>query len=428
MKGQKKTLWQVLIAMVLGMVIGASTGMEGSIFGIQIYTIYSILGQLFINGLMMVVIPLVCASLIVSIAKIGGDSSFGRIGLKTILVFLGLNFIAILVGLLIATILGPVIQKSALEMSAMNTVQSFVSSNNVAAFDQGGGFWQIILQIIPPNIFEALAKGQILGLIFFSIIFGFVITKIEKDLSNLLKHFWEAIFQCMIKITHLIMKVLPVGVFFLVAKQFAATGWTAFHSLGLFLLVVLLALAIYALIVLPLFLKFIAKVSPWAHIKAMSSALITAFSTSSSAATLPITMDCVEKKIGVSNKICSLVIPLGTTLNMSGTALYSYLAALFVAFAYGIDMPFTTKLLMAFLSLLASIGIAGVPSASIITVVIILRSINVPIDGIALFLAVDRILDMFRTTANVLSDSASAVAIASLEGEKLFKGENNALL
>lgn len=423
MKGNNKMLWQVLIAIVLGIVIGAISGVNTNILGVNLYATFALLGQLFINALMLVVVPLVVSSLILSISKIGGDSSFGRLGLKTVLIFLGLNFSAILVGLLVASAFSSTLQQSALALKGMNLGIGVMSTGAVSTYESSGGVWQVILQIIPSNIFDALAKGQLLGLIFFSILFGFAISKIETTFSTLLKNFWEAIFKCMITITHFIMKVLPYGVFFLVAKQFALTGWGAFKSLSLFLAVVLTSLVIYSFIILPLFLKFIAKVNPWLHFKAMFPALITAFSTSSSAASLPVTMDCVEKRIGVSNKVCSLVVPLGTTLNMSGTAMYSYLAALFVAFAYGVDLPFTNMLFVAILSLIASIGVAGIPSASIVTVVIILKSINVPAEGIALFLAVDRILDMFRTTANVLSDSASAVCVASLEGETLFKVE-----
>jgi proton glutamate symport protein len=426
MKKNNKLLWQVLIAMVLGVLVGTFTGTERTFLGINLYTMYSNLGQLFINALMLVVVPLVTSSLIVSISKISGENGFGRLGLKTILVFLSLNFIAILVGLVVAAIFSSTLQASALSMKAMQGT-GLLAPTTMSAYETGGGVWSIIMQIIPRNIIDAFAREQILGLIFFSILFGFAISKIENTLSNFMKNFWESIFQCMITITQFIMKALPYGVFFLVAKQFAKTGFGAFRSLSLFLMVVLISLAIYSLVVLPLFLRFVAKINPWSHFKAVFPALITGFSTSSSAATLPVTIDCVEKRIGVSNKVCSLVLPLGTTLNMSGTAMYAYLASILVAFAYGMDLSIAQLFFVALLALVASIGVAGVPSASIVTVVIILKSINVPVEGVALFLAVDRILDMFRTTANVLSDSASAVAVAALEGEKLFKGEKNAL-
>ena len=214
-----------------------------------------------------------------------------------------------------------------------------------------------------------------LGIIFFSLIFGYCISKIESHASSTLMSFWQGIFQAMIQFTHIIMKFLPLGVFFLVAKVFAETGLQSLKSLGLFTVAVLLdALAVFMFIALPLMLKIIAKVRPGRHFKAMGPALITAFSTSSSSATLPITIDCVEKRAGVSNRICSLVIPLGTSINMSGSALYECVAAMFVAQAYGIDLSFSTQFIVVLLALITSIGVAGSASASLVAIIAILKA------------------------------------------------------
>ena len=221
----------------------------------------------------------------------------------------------------------------------------------------------------------------------------------------------------MIELTHMIMKFLPLGVFCLVAKVAATTGFESLTSLGLFFLTVILALSTFSLVLLPILLKYIGKVSPRRHFKAMAPALITAFSTSSSSASLPITIDCVEKRAGVSNRICSLVVPLGTSLNMSGSALYEIVAALFVAQVYGVAVSLSSQIIFVLLALFTSMGVAGIPAASLVAVIVILKAFGLPIEGIGLFLAVDRILDMCRTTVNVLSDTCCAVLVARSEGE-----------
>jgi Na+/H+-dicarboxylate symporter len=222
----------------------------------------------------------------------------------------------------------------------------------------------------------------------------------------------------MLQLTHLILKCLPFGVFFLVAQVFAESGLKSLGSLGLFTLTVLLGLMLFVGVGLPLLLRCIGGVNPRRHFQAMGPALITAFSTSSSSATLPVTMDCVEKRAGVSNKICSLVIPLGTSINMSGSALYECVAALFVAQAYGLELTLMAQLAIVILSLVMSMGVAGIPSGSLVAIVAILKAMGLPMEGIGLFIAVDRMLDMCRTTVNVFSDSCCAVLIARSEGEE----------
>lgn len=219
------------------------------------------------------------------------------------------------------------------------------------------------------------------------------------------------------KITDWVMKFAPIGVFALVAKVVASTGFAAFQPLIAFFFTVLGALAIHLLIVLPLMLRFIGGVNPWYHFQAMSPALLMAFSTASSSATLPVSMECVEKRAGVSNRTTSFVLPLGATVNMDGTALYECVAALFIAQAYGLDLDFTTQFTVVLVALLTSIGVAGIPAASLVAITIILTAIGLPIEAVGLILAVDRVLDMCRTSVNVFSDSCGAVLIGRLEGE-----------
>ncbi|OGN55009.1 MAG: hypothetical protein A2098_00015 [Chlamydiae bacterium GWF2_49_8] len=232
-------------------------------------------------------------------------------------------------------------------------------------------------------------------------------------------HFFQGIFNAMIHVTHLILYLLPLGVFFLVAKAFATTTH-GLSGLGYFFLSVISGLAFFLFIGLPLLLKFIGRVSPWKFFRAMYPALFTAFSTSSSSATLPVTLDCIEKRDGVSNRIASLVVPLGTSVNMSGSALYDLVAAMFVVQAYGVQLSFFTQFLVALLALITSIGIAGVPSGSLVAIIVILKTVGLPPEGIGLFIAVDRLLDMCRTTVNVFSDSTCALLVARSEGEQTF--------
>ncbi len=419
MKKKKQTPWKVIIAIVLGMIIGSATQQGSTFFGIDLFglafPIYEICGKVFINALTLVVVPLVSSSIITGIARIGNESAFKRLGIKTFSFYFGTSIIAILIGLFFVNLLNP--------GSAINaeTLAMHVGSTDIQSHlqvQEGIKFTDVLLKIVPSDIVETFSRGEMLGLIFFSLIFGYCISKIESRNGATLISFWQGIFQAMIEFTHIILKFLPLGVFFLVAKVFCETGFASLLSLGLFTLAVLLGLLVFTLIGLPLLLKFVAKVSPIRHFKAMAPAIITAFSTSSSSATLPVTIDCVEKRAGVSNRICSLVVPLGTSINMSGSALYECVAAIFITQAYGIPLTFSMQLAIVLLSLMTSIGVAGVPSASLVAIIAILKAVGLPIEGIVLFIAVDRILDMCRTTVNVFSDSCCAVIVARLEGEK----------
>jgi proton glutamate symport protein len=222
----------------------------------------------------------------------------------------------------------------------------------------------------------------------------------------------------MMYITHLVMKFLPIGVFGLVAKVVATTGLDAIKSVMIFATTIIGALAIYALLALPSLLSAVGRVNPIAHFKAMAPALVTAFSTSSTAVTLPITMECVEKRAFVSNRVCSFVIPLASSLNLSGTALYICSSVIFIAQAYGLDLSFATLFVIVLMTFFTSMGMAGIPSAGLISIVLILHTIGLPAEGIGLILAVERLLDMCRTTVSVFGNSCCAVLVAKSEGEK----------
>ncbi|HEY5260464.1 MAG TPA: dicarboxylate/amino acid:cation symporter [Rhabdochlamydiaceae bacterium] len=408
MSKKRKQPWPVFIAIILAVFAGLAAGTDSGIFGITFYSIFNVIGVIFINALTLVVVPLVSSSIITGIARIGNDEAFGRLGFKTFTFYITTSLMAILIGLFFVNIIAP--GKVGIEHPA--------AAAHALLTQETKTFASFIEEIVPSNIFYAFSQGQMLGVIFFSLLFGYATSKIESNAGAILSGFWQGVFQVMLRITHIIMKFLPIGVFCLVAQAFAKTGTESLEKVGLFTVTVLLGLATFVFVALPLLLKFVGRVNPWRHFRAMGPALITAFSTSSSSATLPVTIDCVEKRAGVSNKICSLVVPLGTSINMSGSALYECVAAMFVAQVYGIEISLTTQFAVVVLSLITSIGVAGVPSASLMAILIILKAIGLPAEGLGLFIAVDRLLDMCRTTVNVFSDSCCAVLVAKSEGEK----------
>lgn len=420
---QLKLHWQILIALVLAVVAGRLSGTDGSVLGVTLYAVYGFIGALFMNALKMIIVPLIMASIITGVSGMGGAEGLGRLGGKTLLFYMTTSLFAILTGLMLVNLLAPGIidgeparQVLGLSQQAANEVAAKVADRSISDLSD------VFLSMIPPNVIQAAADGQMLGLIVFSLLFGFFITRIDRDRGALLGSFWQGVADVMMGITDLIMKFAPLGVFGLVAKTVAGVGAEQINdlavSLGTFTLSVLLALAVHTLVTLPLMLRFLGGVSPLAHFGAMMPALLTAFSTASSSATLPMTMECVQDNARVSKRTSSFVLPLGATVNMDGTALYECVAAMFIAQAYGLELSFVTQFTVVLVALLTSIGVAGIPAASLVAITIILATVGLPAEGIGLILAVDRILDMFRTSVNVFSDSCGAVIIARTEGEK----------
>jgi Na+/H+-dicarboxylate symporter len=415
--------WQILIALLLAVIAGRLSGTDGTILGVTPYPAYVFIGALFLNALKMIIVPLIMASIITGVSGMGGSEGLGRLGGKTLFYYMITSLLAILTGLLFVNLLAPGIingepAQQVLGLSAQVPSELADTVHGRSVSDLTGVF----LSMVPPNIVQAAADGQMLGLIFFSLLFGFFITRIDGEKAALLSTFWQAVADVMMGITDLIMKFAPLGVFALVAKTVAGVGENQIDnlavSLGTFTLSVLLALAAHLFITLPLMLRFVAGVRPLAHFSAMMPALLTAFSTASSSATLPLTMECVQDNARVSKRTSSFVLPLGATVNMDGTALYECVAAMFIAQAYGLQLDLVTQFTIVLVALLTSIGVAGIPAASLVAITIILATIGLPAEGVGLILAVDRILDMFRTSVNVFSDSCGAVIIARSEGEK----------
>jgi len=400
-----KLHWQILIGLFLGVLYG--------MFFTSYIGYVSWLGELFLRALKMIIVPLILTSIASGIANIGGAQNLGRLGAKTFTYYITTSLFAIITGLFLVNLIKP----------GVGADLGF--SHSVEGMNTVGGLDNILLRMVPTNIFDAFASGEMLAIIFFAILIGYFVTKIDDNYKNPIINLINGGFEVMMKLTGFIIKLTPIGVFGIVAGIVAkeasdsAALLNLVHRLGLYMSAVIAGLLIHAFITLPLFLKIIGKVNPWLHIKAMSAALLTAFSTASSMSTLPLTLEAVEHKSGVSNKITSFVLPLGATVNMDGTALYECVAAMFIAQAYGIDLSFLQQGLVVITALLASIGAAGIPMAGFVMISVILSSVGLPLEGVGLILAIDNILDMCRTTVNVWSDSCGAVIIAKSEGEVL---------
>jgi len=409
--------WQILIALFFAVLTGVFFNQDASVFGVPLLSILTFFGTLFLNALKMLIVPLIMASIITGMMSLESNS-LGRLGSKTALYYATTSLVAILIGLFFVNLLQPGIVdgEPARDIIGLSSETEEVVSR---VGDKGASdIAEVLLRMVPANIVSAAANGQMLGLIFFSLIFGFFVSKLKGASAQIHKDFWQGLLDIMMMMTNLVMKFAPYGVYALVSKVVMISGVEAFAPLALFFVTVVLALAAHLLLFLPAILRFLARVSPAKHFKAMLPALLTAFSTSSSSATLPITMDCVENRAGVSNKVSGFTLPLGATINMDGTALYECVAAMFIAQAYGLTLDITTQFTIVLVALLTSIGVAGIPSASLVAITIILATIGLPLEAIGLILVVDRVLDMCRTSVNVFSDSCAAVTIARLEGEE----------
>ncbi|NLN95768.1 MAG: dicarboxylate/amino acid:cation symporter [Bacteroidales bacterium] len=395
--------WQILISLVFAVIFGIY-------FPAQVKYI-SWMGDVFLRLLKMLIIPLVLSSLISGVTNIGGSRNLGRLGLKTMTYYIVTSIFAILTGLLLMNLFKPGVEA---ELNFTQTVDSGLAKDSLG---------DILLKVIPENIFLAFTdNAQLLSVILFSLLFGFFINQVENTHSQRLKDFFNSMFEVMMKLTLFIIRFTPFGILGLVATKVSQQSdlIALIQSMGMYMLVVILGLLIHAGITLPLLLKLVGKVNPLKHLKALQVPLITAFSTASSNATLPLTMEATEKNAGVSNKITSFTLPLGATVNMDGTALYECAAVIFISQVYGVELTFAQQLVVVITALLASIGAAGIPMAGLVMITIVLTAVGLPLEGVGLILAVDPLLDMFRTAVNVWSDSCGAVIIAKTEGEVLM--------
>jgi len=389
----------------IGLFLGAFAGW---LFGTAILPIAEPLAEIFLRLLRMAIVPLIITSIVSGVVSVGSAAGLGRLGIKTFAYYIFSSLVAIITGMVLVNIFRPGV---GVEIGLEE------SPEQITAAEQS--FQDLLLHIIPQNPFESMAKGDVLPVIFFCILFGYFITKLPASPKKQLSNLFMAAFEAMMKLTQFVVWSAPLGVFGIIARIVAKTGFSAFKSLGFYFLIVLFGLAVHAFINLPLILRLGAKVKPLLHYKGMPTALLTAFSTCSSMVTLPLTINAVTGNSRVSKKVASFSLPIGATVNMDGTALYECVATIFIAQVYGFDLSLASQVIVVITALLASIGAASVPMSGLVMMSIILKAVGLPLEGVAIILAVDRILDMFRTTVNVLSDSVGAVVIAHFEGEEL---------
>ena len=368
------------------------------------------LGTLFVKLLRMVIVPLVLTSIVTGVASVGGGSSLGRLFGKTMGYYFATSALAAMTGLLVVNLIQP--GKGADIASAEQKALPELSTP--------GSPIELLLDIVPTNVVQAAATADMLALIFFSIMLGIAIAGLEDKYRETMSNFFESAFQAMMKLTGGVIAFAPIGVFGLMTRTVGETGFSAFKALGLYMVTIASGLTIHLFITLPLLLILVGRIKPSVHFRNMTEPLAMAFSTSSSSATLPVTLRTVEKKVGVPNRISSFVLPMGSTVNMDGTALYECAGVLFIAQALDFHLTFGQQLIVVLTALLASIGAAAVPSAGLVIIFLVLEAVNLrgpQVDMIVgMMLAIDRPLDMLRTSVNVFSDSCGAALIAKSEG------------
>ena len=422
-----KLHWQILLSLTLAALLGAlilPSIVEG--FSANFVSFCQFIGKLFMNALKMVIVPLIVASIIAGVMHLGAEKGVGRVGFKTFLYYAFSGAAAVIVGLLMVNLIQPGDIAAETAATMLGTAAETSLEQGLMAKVEGkssSDLFEIFLRMFPSNIVDAAANnGQLLGVITFSILFGAFIGKLPEAQRETQQKFWTSAQEVMLKLTEFIIRFAPIGVFGLVVPVIFETNLgDLFGTLAWFFITVILALIIHFAINLSLVLKFVAKVNPITHYKEMAPVLLTAFSTASSSATLPLTIDTVEDRAGVSKKTCSFTLPLGATVNMDGTALYECVVVLFIAQLYTATgqaaLGLGDQLLVVILALTTSIGVAGIPAASLVAIAVILPAVGLPVEAIGVVWLTDRILDMCRTSVNVFSDTVGAVTIAASEGE-----------
>jgi len=394
----------IFIAILAGVVLGR-------VVGEPLVVVTEPLGNAFLTLLKMIIVPLIASTVFSGVAGLSGTGGLGRLGLKTAAWVVITCLLAILTGLLLVNLIQPGVGA---ELGLHKLPEGF-NAEKVRAID-------ILLRIIPDNLVGAAARGDILPVIFFAILAGVAMNSLDPQYSRPVQAFAAGVSELMMKVTGFIIRLAPFGAFGLVATIVARTGFAPFIPLALYASCVILGILLHGLVTLPLILRLVGGISPLKMVKAVAPALLTAFSTSSSAATLPLSLECAEKRVGISNRVCNFVLPVGTTVNMNGTSLYECVAVLFIAQYYsshGMTAPLgaVQQILVVFTALLAGVGSAGIPMAGVVMMSMVLSAVGLPLEGIGLILAVDRILDMARTTLNVWGDLSSTALIAASEGE-----------
>ncbi len=411
--------WKIIIGMVLGVVYGLIASKYGWIDFTDDWI--KPWGGIFVNLLKLIAVPLVFASLIKGVASLSDISKLSRIGGKTIAIYLTSTVISVTIGLLLVNTVNPGMGFDKDSIVQTESVQEGTNKKIEAAKDvKGSGPLQFLIDVVPTNIFDAASNNRnMLQVIFFAIFFGIAMVMLPDGKTTYVKGFFDGINDIILQIVDIIMMAAPYGVFALLGGLVVDFGASAdlFIALAKYSATVIVGLLLMIFVVYPIILKIFTKMKYKDFFKGIMPAQMLAFSTSSSAATLPVTMERCEDHLGVSEEISSFVLPLGATINMDGTSLYQAVAAVFIAQAYSMDLDMGQQLTIVLTATLASIGAAAVPGAGMVMLVIVLGAIGVPTEGLALIFGVDRILDMMRTVVNVTGDATVATVVAATEGQ-----------
>ena len=399
---------KMLVAMIAGAILGIVLGSVDSFKGwVEVYLsfgLFDIIGKLFVNSLKMLVVPLVFCSIAVGVSSLANISLMGRVGLKAIIIYLFTTAIAISLALIVAITINP---GKGLD----------IADTSEFTVKEAPSITSVITSIIPSNPVLAMAEGEMLQIILFSILLGVAIT-LSASAGEPIKKGLQSLNSVMMAMVNVVMKFAPLGVFCLIAKTFATQGVSMIIPLASYFFTVAAVLLLHVLITYSVLLKVIAKVSPIIFIKKMRDAVVFAFSTASSNATIPVTLNTVEKKLGVDKAVASFTVPLGATINMDGTAIMQGVATVFIASVYQVDLSLVDYLTVILTATMASIGTAGVPGVGLIMLTMVLAQVGLPVEGIALIIGIDRLLDMMRTAVNITGDSM--VSIITAKSEKSF--------
>jgi DAACS family dicarboxylate/amino acid:cation (Na+ or H+) symporter len=411
---------------LIGLLVGASAGLvanlawpEARALGWAVDYVAQPLGQVFLRMLFMVVVPLVFASLVLGVVGLGDVRRLGRIGGKTFAVFLITTTLAVTLGLVLVNLVKPGLSLDPSVREALMVEYGGQAAGRMEAAEQSGFGIQTFINIVPRNPLDSAVRGDMLGLIFFSIVFGIAMTTLPRELKDPLSRVFEGILKTVEVMIGFAMRLAPYGVAGLIFAVTARFGFQILGSLGLYVIVVLAGLAIHQFGTLGLLAKLAAGVGPITLMKRTRSLVATAFSTSSSNATLPTTIRTAQEEFGVPREIAGFVLPLGATMNMNGTAIFEGVTVLFLAQAFGLELSIATQMVVVVLVILTAIGASGVPSGSIPLLILVLETVGVPGEGIALILGVDRILDMARTVPNVTGDLLTSLVIAKTEAGRV---------
>lgn len=417
---------QLYTRILIGLVAGVAAGLTANLLGVtwlqDVFRWIEPIGTVFIRLIMMIVIPLIVASLILGTASLGDIRKLGRLGGKTVAFYLFTTAAAVAMGLLVSNIVRPGARIDPQTRDEIASAFEGDAARRVALAEQRPTVAETLLNMVPSNPFRAAADGDMLPLIIFSIIFGAALSLVARERREVVLLFFNGVNDAVMVIIDWVMRLAPLAVFALVGSVVSRFGLDLLQSLLIYTLVVAAGLVLHLVITYMTILRFLGRVNPLEFMRRIMEAPLVAFSTSSSSATLPVTMEVAQEKLGISRETSSFVLPLGATINMDGTALYQAVAVMFIAQIYGIPLGVQEQLMIVMTATLASIGAAGVPGAGIVMLIMVLNSVGLGAHtqaGIALILGVDRILDMLRTAVNVTGDLTAAVVIARSEREVL---------